>query len=99
MGGEKILFFFFVFLGPHPGHIEVPRLGVEMELYPLAYIIATAMPDPSHVCNLHHSSWQHQSLTPMCKARDQTCNLMVPHWIHFHCAKMGTAVFQVFSAA
>ena len=25
-------FFFFVFLGPHPQHMEVPRLGVELEL-------------------------------------------------------------------
>ena len=25
-------FFFLVFLGPHPQHMEVPRLGVELEL-------------------------------------------------------------------
>ena len=25
-------FFFLVFLGPHPQHMEVPRLGVESEL-------------------------------------------------------------------
>ena len=25
-------FFFFVFLGPYPRHMEVPRLGVELEL-------------------------------------------------------------------
>ena len=24
--------FFFVFLGPHPWHMEVPRLGIELEL-------------------------------------------------------------------
>ena len=24
--------FFFVFLGPHPQHMEIPRLGVESEL-------------------------------------------------------------------
>ena len=30
---EKIkLFFFFVLLGPHLWHMEVPRLGVELEL-------------------------------------------------------------------
>jgi len=27
-----VLFFVFVFLGLHPKHMEVPRLGVEMEL-------------------------------------------------------------------
>ena len=25
-------FFFFVFIGPHPQHMEVPRLGIELEL-------------------------------------------------------------------
>ena len=27
---------FLFFLGPHPGHMEVPRLGVQLELKPLA---------------------------------------------------------------
>ena len=35
-------FFFFGFLGPHPWHMEIPRLGVELELQPPAYTIATA---------------------------------------------------------
>ena len=34
-----------VFLRPHLWHMEVPRLGVESELYPLAYTTATATPD------------------------------------------------------
>ena len=37
---------FFFFLGLRPQHMKVPRLGVESELYPLAYTTATAMPDP-----------------------------------------------------
>ena len=36
---------FFLFLGPHPWHMEVPRLGVELELQLLAYNTATATPD------------------------------------------------------
>ena len=48
------------------------------------------MPDPSRVCDLHHSPWQHQILNPWSEARDWTCNLMVPDWIHFHCATTGT---------
>ena len=40
---------FFCFLGPHPQHREVPRLGVKLELQLLAYNIATATQDPSHV--------------------------------------------------
>ena len=41
---------------------------------------ATAIPtlDPSHICDLHHSSQQHRILNPLSKARDQTHNLMVP---------------------
>ena len=35
-----------VFLGLHPRHMEVPRLGAELELQLLAYTIDTAMPDP-----------------------------------------------------
>ena len=34
-----------------------------------------------NVCNLHHSSQQHRILDPPSKARDRTCNLMVPSWI------------------
>ena len=67
-------FFFFFFLGTHPWHMEVPRLGVESELQLLAYVTATAtaMRDPSHICNLHHSLRQHWVLNPLSKARDQT---------------------------
>ena len=45
--------------------MEVPRLGVELELEPPRYATATATPDPSHVCDLHHSSRQHQILDPL----------------------------------
>ena len=55
-----------------------------------AYARATATPDPSHVCDLHHSSRQHQILNPLSEARDLTCNLMVPSWIRFLCPTMGT---------
>ena len=68
--------------------MEAPRLGVESELQLSAYITAT--PNPSHVCNLHHSSWQHWILNPLREAKDQTRNLMVPSWICFCCAIMGT---------
>ena len=37
-------------------HMEVPRLGVECELQLPAYTTATAIPDPSRVCDIHHSS-------------------------------------------
>ena len=46
-----------VFLGPHPQHVEGPRLGVRSELQLPAYTSATATLDPSCICDLHHSSW------------------------------------------
>ena len=51
-------FFFAFFLRLHQQHMEVPRLGVELELQLLAYAAATATRDPSCVCDLHHSLWQ-----------------------------------------
>ena len=58
----EVLSFFFFFpnlSGLHSQHIEVPKLGVELELQLLAYTTATATWDLSHVCDLLHSSWQH----------------------------------------
>ena len=46
-------------------HMEVPGLGVELQLPLLAYTTATATPDLSHICNLHHSSRRCQILNPL----------------------------------
>ena len=66
---------------PRPRHVEILKLGVESELQLPAYTTATAMPDTSCVCDLHHSSWQLQILNLLSKARDQIRNLMVPSQI------------------
>ena len=84
--------FIVCFLGLHPRHMEVPRLGIQLELQLPTYTTATATSDLSHVCDLHRSSQELQILNPLSEARDQTCNLMVPSQIHFHCAMMGTPV-------
>ena len=68
-----VWFLFFVFLGPHPRHMEVPRLRVELELQLLAHTMATATQDLNRICGLHHSSRQHQILNPLSGARNQTC--------------------------
>ena len=81
-------FFFFGFIGPHLPHMEVPRLEANRRYSRQPR--ATAMQDPSHVCDLHHSSLQHQILNSLNEARDQTYNLMVPSQIHFCCTVMGT---------
>ena len=59
--------------------MEVPSVGVELELQLPAYTTAIATPDPSRVGNLHHSSEQHQIHYPLSEARDcQGLNLR-PH--------------------
>ena len=68
--GTSLEFFSFFFLGPHPQHMEVPRLEVQLELQLPAYTTATATPDLSRVFDLHHSSWQHWILNPLSGARD-----------------------------
>ena len=60
-----ILFYFFAFLGLQPQHMEVPRLEAESELQLPACATATAMQDPSRVCDLRHSSWQCRILNPL----------------------------------
>ena len=51
--------------------MEVPRLGVKLELQLPAYAL-----NLSCVCDPHHSSWKHKILNPLSKARDQTHILM-----------------------
>ena len=63
-------FFLFFLLGPHPCHMELPRLGVESELQLQAYATATATQDPSCICDLYHSSRQRRIFNPLIEARD-----------------------------
>ena len=74
--------------------MEVPGLGVKSELQLLAYIIATATPDPSCICNLHHSSQQCQILNPLNEARVGTCVLMDSSPVHYYWATMGSPFFS-----
>ena len=64
--------------------MEIPRLGIEPELQLPA--CATALPDLSHICDLHHSSWQCQLLNPLNEARGQTQILMDTGLVRFHWA-------------
>ena len=76
-----LCFLFVCFLELHPQHMEVPRLGVKSQARYL-----------SCICNLHHSSQQHQNFNPLSEARDQTCILMGTSQICFCWATTGTPI-------
>ena len=50
--------------------MEVPRLGVELELQLLVYTTAIATQDLSHILDIHHCSWQHWILNSPSEAKD-----------------------------
>ena len=79
--------------------MKVSKLGVESELQLLAYATATAMPDLSHICDLHQSSWQCWILNPLSKARDQTWILMDTSRVHYRWAAMGAPVRKFLDAS
>ena len=56
LGVIFFLFFIFCFVGLHSRHMEVPRVGVKLELQLPAYTAATVAPDPSSICDLHHTA-------------------------------------------
>ena len=85
-----INFFSAFFLGLHLQHMEVPRLGVKLELQVPDYTTATETRDLSRICNLHHSSQQHRIPNPLSEARDRTHILVDISWICFCCVTMGT---------
>ena len=80
------------FLGLHLWHMELPRLGVQLELQLPVYTTATATQHPSCLCKLHHSSRQCAIPNPLSEARDQTLILVDTNRICFLCATMGTPV-------
>ena len=89
-----VFIYLFIFSELHLQHLEVPRLGVEWELQLPGYTTATAMPDSSCICDLHHSSRQCRILNPLIEARDRNHNLVAPSLIRFHWATRGSLVFE-----
>ena len=71
--------------------MKLPSLGVKSELQLLVYTIAAAMQDPSHILDLHHSSWQCQIPDILSEARDWTCIFLDTSQIPFCCATGGTS--------
>ena len=83
-------FFFFFFRAALAAYEGSQARGLIKIVAKPADTTATTTPDPSHVCDLHRSSQQHQILNPLREARDQTWNLVVLSGICFHCTSTGT---------
>ena len=73
------------------------RFPVNVGAVALAYTTGAATPDPSHVFDLHHSSWQHWILNPLSEARDWTCILTDASQMHILWAMMGTPQSAIFN--
>ena len=73
--------------------MEVPRLGVNLELQLPAYTTATAMWDPATYAAYTTAQGNAGSLNPLSEARDGSCILMDTSWIHFRCTTEGTPQF------
>ena len=63
------IYLFVCFLEPHPRQMEAQARDRIRAAAP-AYTTATATQDLSHICDLHQSSQQHQSLNPLSEATD-----------------------------
>ena len=77
--------------------MEVPRLR-ESELQVPVYTTTTATPNPSLVCNLHHSLQQCRILNPLSLARDRTHLLMDTSWVYHHWTPTGTLMWHYLKA-
>ena len=84
----QFFFFFFFLIGP---------LGVESELQLLASATATAPRNLGRVCNLLHSSRQHQTLNTLSVARDRTHILIDSSQVLNPPSHNGTPDFVVYS--
>ena len=75
------LFFFFllVFLGQHPQHMELLRLGINLELHLSA--CPTATWNPSLVCNLHHCSQQRWIFNPLRQGIEPVSSWMLVRFV------------------
>ena len=85
-----------IFLLFRATHIAYGRLGVEMKLELLAYTTATAMQDPSGICDLHYSSQKCWILNPLSRVRVRTSNLMDTSYVCYHWAPEGPPFFLFF---
>ena len=83
-------YLFFVFLGPHLWHMEVPEPRGRIGAAAASLHHATATPDQRHICDLCCRSQQHQIFNLLSEARDWTHVLMDTSWVCCCWATRGT---------
>ena len=76
--------------------MEVPRLGVELELQLLAYTTATATLDLSHICDRVCNLGQRWIRNPMCEARDRTHVFTDTSWVFNPLSHKGNSMTKDF---
>jgi len=89
-------FFFFCLFGAAAeayGSSQSSSL-IRAESADLCHTHSSTRSEPSHVCNLHHCSWQHWILNPLNEVRDRNCVLMDTSRLHDHWAMTGTPLFN-----
>ena len=89
---EWLSFFFFFFRAVPVAHGSSQARGWIGAVAAGLYTTATETQDPSHICNLHHSSWQRWILNSLSKARDQSHVLMGSSRVHYCWAMTGTPI-------
>ena len=80
---RPVFCFCFCFLRLHLWQKEVLRLGVKSDLQLLSCTTATAMQDPSCICELHHSSGERRIPSSLNEAGGQTHILMDTSWVRY----------------
>ena len=84
------VFCFVLFFRAKPAACGNSHVRGQMELHLPVYATVTATLDPSHICNLYHSSWQHQILNMVKEAGYWSRILMDTSWVGFRWATAGT---------
>ena len=84
-----VFFFFWLFRAP-PAACGSSQARDRIGAIAAAYTAATAMPDPSHLCDLHCSSWQWEILNLLSRARDQNCIFLDVSWVRYCWTTVGT---------
>ena len=86
-----LLLLFFVFLGPHPQHMEVGSQARGL-IGTVATSLSYSHSNAGSERRLQPTP-QRWILNPLSKARDGTHNLMIPSQICFCCATMGSPIY------